>query len=122
MNRYQPIFTEEVLPGDTFRIMRKRYHVGKADKIIKYSEHRLAKIDLGKLSGWFDRVKINKDYALNLTDEEKTVPGIFVKDSGFNFLIDGWHRAYNLHHIGLETMSIFIIDDPAEVGEIRIEK
>jgi hypothetical protein len=121
MNRYQPIFTEEVLPGDTFRIMRKRYHVGKADKIIKSSEHRLAKIDLNKLSNWFDKVKINKDYALNLTDEEKIVPGIFVKDNGFNFLIDGWHRAYDLHSIGLETMSVYVIEDLKEVDEIRIK-
>jgi len=121
MERYQPIFTEEVLPGDTFRIMGKRYHIGKADKLIKSSEHRLSKIDLNKLSNWFDKVKINKDYALNLTDEEKIVPGIFVKDKGFNFLIDGWHRAYDLHSIGLETMIVYVIEDSKEVEEIRVK-
>ncbi len=121
MERYKRIFPEEVLPNDTFNIKDKKFHVGRADKLIKASEHKLSKVGLNKLTSWFYKIKLNKDYALNLTDEEKIIPGIFVKDNKFNFLIDGWHRAYNLFSSGEKYMNVYIINDPKEIEQITIK-
>ena len=121
MNRYQRLFPEEVLPNDKFYIMGKTFHVGNADKLIKSIEHKLAKIDLNKLAQWFNEIKINKDYALNLKEPDLSIPGIYLKSNDFNFLIDGWHRAFNLFMDGENYMKVYVIDNLNEIEDITIK-
>lgn len=123
IERYQRKYIEVVLPGDTFVIVGKEFHVGKADKLLKSSKHILSKIDLKNLKNWFNLVKINKEYALNLSKKDAHIPGIWVSDieDEFEFLIDGWHRAYNLFHNGEKYMKAYIINDPKEIKQIEIK-
>jgi hypothetical protein len=120
--RYKRIFfDEDVLPGDTFRLSNRKFHVGKADKLIKSSDHRIIQINLELISKWFDRIKINKEYALGLSEEDVNKPGIWIHDKKFKMLIDGWHRAYNLFNNEKKYMSVYVIDSPEEIKNITIE-
>lgn len=123
MERYKRIYTEDVLPNDTFKIYDKKYHIGNADKLIKLNPHRIIKIQLHPLSKWFDQIKIDKDYALKLSDIDTNKPGIFLidKKSNMNFLIDGWHRAYKLFNDGKKFMNVYVIDKSNEINEITIK-
>jgi hypothetical protein len=113
-------FDEDVLSGDTFRLSGIKFHVGKADELIKSSDHKTIQINLEPVSKWFDRIKINKEYALGLPEEDVNKPGIWIHNGKFKMLIDGWHRAYNLFNNGKKYMGVYVIDKPEEIKNITL--
>lgn len=122
MKKYIPLLLEIVKENDKFHFMHLSFHVGKADKIIHKCSHKKIKVNLKQLSSYFNIIKINKEYAMNLTKEEVNIPGIFLEDkeNEFNMLIDGWHRAYNLYSNNQKYMYAYLINDPKEIKQITI--
>jgi len=113
---------ESVGKNERFHFLRLTYDIAKADQLIHKTKHRLSSFNLKVLSKYFKMIRINEDYAMELTQRDLIEPGIavFDKEKDFNFLIDGWHRAYNLFTNGKKTMKIWMIDDPEEIEAIRL--
>lgn len=134
---YQENLNEKVGENDIFSIFLRRYDVSKAWYLIQKNPEKYLdengdfyKLELEDLSKYFPKqidknkiklgISINKEYALNLTDDELEEPGIFILDDGLNFLIDGWHRGYAKWKRGDKDMRIWVIEDKNDIKQIRI--
>ena len=67
-------------------------------------------------------VSLNKDYIGNISDDQLNDSGIFINDEsiGFDYLIDGWHRAFKKIKNGDKDFNVYLINDPEDIKYIRI--
>lgn len=67
-------------------------------------------------------VKITYDHAMGISDNDLEEPGVWIveDDGDFSILIDGWHRAYARWKKGLKKMKIWVIQDPKDIKQIRL--
>lgn len=129
--------------GEYFHFLTKKYDVEKAYNMIQKNPSKYLdeneqpyKISLDELSTYFSDgsfvekngkqmfkmgITIKPKYAMEISDEDLKTYGIFIIDgNSFNFLIDGWHRAYKLWKNGEKYINCYVIQDPDDIKKITI--
>ena len=130
--------------NEVFEFMFRRYDVQKAMELINDNPKKYMapdgtywEVKLEPFKQWMgdgvihtreDRIKyfkagisISPKRAAEIPKEDLYEPGIFIQDKGFDFLIDGWHRAYQLLKNGETKMNMYVINDPKDIKKIKIE-
>lgn len=127
--------------GETFTFLTRRYNIERAMELIRKNPDKYKapdgtfwEVPLEDLKSLMaDGIAIERDgkkylkmgvtvkpqYAMEISDEDLQEPGIFVNDTNFNMLIDGWHRAYRKLKQGDTHMNVYVIDDPKDLKYIR---
>lgn len=129
--KYLKLFEEFSERGkdEVFSFLNLQYDIEKAWKLINDNpqnfmdkDGNLSTINLEELSRHLNLVRINREYLKEITEEQLEEPGIFIvdKEKDFNFLIDGWHRAYLKLKRGDKEMKVYTITNVEDINNIKL--
>ena len=133
---------EMLLEGEVFRFMDLKFDIDEAYKLIKAGQvkavlkdwniEQYAKEVLALDRNHPDRIpksifiRINAEHVQELPDDRVEEPGIVavarLNGTPFTFVIDGNHRLVKRYLSGLNTMRMYVIDDPKESEKFAVNR